>query len=386
VIAAELESLLQPLETFEAIRRRAMRLGERLCDLSYANPYAGVAPRTRAVLKEALDHERRLDLQYSPFGGHTLARRAVADALAESHALSFTHEDVVLTPGAMAGLHLALRACAAPGDEVIVPVPCWLDYLLYARHVGLVPVPVPLRPPDFQLDVERIEAAIGERTSAVLISHPSNPAGQCYPRDALAGLNEVLARAERRYGRPLTLISDETHRDFVSPGTYASGASAWPTTLIVYSFGKYHFLQGQRLGYVAVSPCHPSRQETAAALVRLTRITGFCTPTALMQAAIPGLLALRHDHAWLEPWRQRITQELADAGYELARPVATLFVYVATPGGRDDFDFIRELSLAGVLALPAPVFHHRGYFRLSLTGSEEMLERSVPILRRFASP
>jgi aspartate aminotransferase len=385
VIAAALEPLLEPLEAFEAIRRRATRLGDRLCDLSYANPYAGVAPRTRDVLREALDLERRLDLQYSPFGGHTLARRAVADALGESHALPFVHEDVVLTPGAMAALHLALRASGTGGDEVIVPVPCWLDYLLYARHVGLVPVPVPLPPPDFPLDLDRIEEAIGARTAAVLISHPSNPAGQCYPREALAALADVLARAERRFGRRLTLISDETHRDFVDGGTYASGAAAWPTTLIVYSFGKYHYLQGQRLGYVAVSPQHPLRRETAAGLVRLMRVTGFCAPTALMQAALPGLLALRHDLAWLGRWRHRLTVELADAGYGMARPVATLFVYVATPEGRDDFDFIREMSLAGVLALPAPVFHHRGYFRLSLTGSEEMLERSLPILRRFAS-
>ncbi|HEY7511266.1 MAG TPA: aminotransferase class I/II-fold pyridoxal phosphate-dependent enzyme [Vicinamibacteria bacterium] len=386
MIAAELEPLLEPLETFEAIRRRAVRLGERLCDLSYANPYEGVAPATRTVLRSALERERLLDLQYAPFGGHTLARRAVADALAASHALEFGHQDVILTPGAMAALHLALRAAGTPGDEVVIPVPCWLDYPLYARHLGLTPVTVPLQEPDFQLDLERIEAAIGPRTAAVLISQPSNPAGQCYAREALAALAEVLARAERRLGRAVTLISDETHRDFVTPGTYVSGAASWPSTLIVYSFGKYHYLQGQRLGYLAVSPRHPQRAPVSSGLARLTRITGFCTPTALMQAAIPGLLALRHDHGPVERWRERLTTGLTAAGYRVARPVATLFVYVATPGGRGDFDFIRDLARAGVLALPAPVFHHKGYFRLSLTGSEAMLGRSLAILRDVLSP
>jgi aspartate aminotransferase len=181
----------------------------------------------------------------------------------------------------MAALHLALRAAGTPGDQVVIPVPCWLDYPLYARHLGLTPVTVPLQEPDFQLDLERIEAAIGPRTAAVLISQPSNPAGQCYGREALAALAEGLARAERRLGRAVTLISDETHRDFVTPGTYVSGAASWPSTLIVYSFGKYHYLQGQRLGYLAVSPRHPQRGPVSSGLVRLTRITGFCTPTAL---------------------------------------------------------------------------------------------------------
>ena len=386
MIEPEIESLLQPLEAFEAIRRKAMRLGDRLCDLSYANPYDGVEPRTRAVLREALDHERLLDLQYSPFGGHTLARRAVADALTASHQLPFAYQDVVLTPGAMAALQLALRTGSAAGDEVVIPVPCWLDYPLYARHIGLVPVHVPLAAPDFELDLRSIEAAIGPKTSAVLVSHPSNPAGQCYGREALAALGEVLQRAEQRHGRRVTLISDETHRDFVAPGTYHSGATAWPATVITYSFGKYHYLQGQRLGYAAVSPRHPERDAVSAELVRLARITGVCTPTAIMQHAIPGLLALRHDHAWLTHWRERLIEELRAAGYRMARPTATLFVYVATPGRRKDFEFIRDLAMAGLLALPAPVFHHEGYFRLSLTGSEQMLERSLSILRRFALP
>jgi aspartate aminotransferase len=65
-------------------------------------------------------------------------------------------------------------------------------------------------------------------------------------------------------------------------------------------------------------------------------------------------------------------------------PDATLFVYVGVPADRDDFEFVGELASSGVLVLPAPVFHHAGYFRLALTGSEEMLERALPILRKAA--
>ena len=102
MIPPECSTLLDPLERFEAIRRRVVRLGPRLCDLSYANPYGGAQEAAVAALREALEDQRRLDLQYTPFGGNTLARRAVADALQSSHRLPFTFEDVILTPGAMA--------------------------------------------------------------------------------------------------------------------------------------------------------------------------------------------------------------------------------------------------------------------------------------------
>src|SRR6185503_8166033 len=214
VIDTALLDLLRPLEEFEEIRRRAARLGDRLCDLSYANPYEGVQLGTRDVLRHALDAERLLDLQYTPFGGHTLTRRAVADDLSERQRIPYAFDDVVLTPGAMAALQLALRTAASPGTDVIIPVPCWLDYPLYALHLGLNPVTVALRAPEFLLDVTAIEAAITERTSAILLSNPSNPAGRSYPEDALAQLSTVITRAARRIGKPITLISDETHRDF----------------------------------------------------------------------------------------------------------------------------------------------------------------------------
>ncbi len=384
MISPELQDLLEPLERFESIRRKVARLGDRLVDLSYANPYGGIQEQAKAVLREVLDSERLLDLQYSPFGGKTQVRRAVADSLRESHALPFAYNDVVLTPGAMAGLQLALRVAGGTGDEVIIPVPCWLDYPLYARSLGLVPITVPLASNTFDIDLGAVAEAISDRTCAVLFSQPSNPTGRSYGSVAMSELAEVLGRAEQRFGRRVTLISDETHRDFVLDDGFWSPCAYWDRTVLVYSFGKYHFMQGQRLGYVAISPNHPSRRSLSEELVMWTRITGLATPTALMQGAVPALLSLRYDQGWLVKWRKRFVEELSAAGYVVTPPDATMFVYVQTPSSYDDFEFTEELAAAGLLVLPAPVFHHRGYFRLSLTGSEAMLERALPILERFA--
>lgn len=384
MIPTDLRELLEPLERFEAIRQRAARLGDRLADLAYANPYEGIQQTARMAIRRALDDDRPLALQYSPFGGQTLIRRAVADSLAASHGLEFVFRDVILTPGAMSALHLALRAAGGPGEEVIIPVPCWLDYPLYASFIGLKPIFVPLKPPAFDLDVAAVDAAVSESTCAVVVSHPANPTGRSYDAAALSSLGETLRGAERRLGRAITLIADEAHRDFTAARSYLSASAFFDRTVIVYSFGKYHFMQGQRVGYAAVSPRHAAREDVADELVRWARITGIATPTAVMQRALPDLLALRHDQRWLVEWRHRLCDELSTAGYAVVEPDATMFVYVQTPPGYDDMDFIATLAAKGVLALPAPVFHHRGYFRLSLTGSEHMLRRAAPILKELA--
>jgi aspartate aminotransferase len=381
MIPADVQEMLEPLERFEDIRRKAVRLGPRLCDLAYANPYQGVQEQALAAIKEALEEDRVLGLQYSPFGGHTIIRRAVADALRGSHGMDFAFDDVVLTSGAMAALNIALRASSTPGGEVIVPTPCWIDYPLYVRAMGLVPILVPLSKTSFDVDVRALADAVTERTCAVMLSHPANPTGRAYEPDTLRRLAEALVEKSR--GPEITFIADESHRDFADPEEYHTAAEVIDQTLIVYSFGKYHFLQGQRVGYVAVSPNHPARDEVSRELVRWTRILGLATPTALMQRAIPRLLGLRYDQGWLSAWRRRYVDELSAFGYEVVSPDATLFIYVRTPGGRRDFEFIEELASAAVLGLPAPIFHHQGYFRLSLTGSEEMLERALPILREF---
>jgi aspartate aminotransferase len=384
MISHELEDLLEPLERFESIRRQAVKLGPRLADLSYANPYDGPQAAARATIRAALDEERSLDLQYTPFGGQTLARRAVADHLRLMTGRPYVFSDVILTPGAMAALQLALRAIGEPQADVVIPVPCWLDYPLYVRSLDMRPIMVPLSAPRFDLDVDAIASAVTDRTCAVLLSHPANPTGRVYGSDELEALASALGEAERRRGRPITLIADETHRDFVETARFTTASSIVARTLLVYSFGKYHFIQGQRLGYIAVGPDHPDR-DLRRDLVRWTRISGHATPTALMQRAVPALLDLHHPLTWLSEVRQTVVDDLEDAGYEVVPADGTLFLYVRTPRGLDDFGFAEELGRLGLLVLPAPVFHHRGYFRLALTASQPMIDRARHVLVRQAT-
>lgn len=377
-ISPELNRLLAHQEEVDRLRDEALRHGGRaFVDLAYANSYDGPTPETVAALRRAIENPSALALQYTPYGGATVPRRLAAEALRSSHGLPFRWKDMILTPGAMAALNIAFRSVLEqPGDEVIVITPCWLDYPTYLENLGLVTRLVPVDSKTLRLDLDAIRAALSPRTKALILSQPANPSGLIYSEEELRELGDVLRSAPT----PPLLISDECHRDVViAPNQFVSPVVAYEKACIVYSFGKSLLLQGQRLGYLAISPQHPQRDEYAREAEQLTRIMGFCTPTALMQLALGDLLNVRGPVETVARKREVAVTALQRAGYDLIPSQATFFLYPRAPGG-DALVFTEQLAKRGVIVLPASVFHHHGYFRISLTASDEMLERGLDIL------
>ena len=374
----DIEKYLQPQERFETLRQHTtLRFGPRLCDFSYANSYDGPNTSVIAAIRKSLDSRRALDMQYTPYGGSTQTRRMVAQKLSESHGCRFNWRNVVLTPGAMAALNVLFRAVRHDGEanEIIVITPCWLDYPLYLANLGIKPVFVPMSEDMCGLDLDRIADALRPTTRAIVITQPANPAGTLISREQLLELGELLEASE---SRPL-LISDECHRDVVfEPNRFFSPIECYDNTCVVYSFGKSLFMQGQRLGYAAVSPRADGAAAWSVHLERLCRTMGFCTPTALMQLAVRSLLGERPDLSPIERRRERTIQLLGEAGYRIVPSQATFFLYVSSPD-LDDFAFAEALADRGVLVLPSSIFHHSGHFRVSFTASDEMVDRALPI-------
>jgi aspartate/methionine/tyrosine aminotransferase len=131
-LSPQLEALLAVQERVDALREEAIRRsGSGLADLAYANSYDGAPAEVLAALQSVLAFERSLNLQYTPYGGGTIPRRLVGEALSDSHGMRFQFRDVVLTPGAMAALNVVFRSLARPDvsqGEVLIVTPCWLDY------------------------------------------------------------------------------------------------------------------------------------------------------------------------------------------------------------------------------------------------------------------
>ncbi len=381
--ATRIARCLEPQERFEAIRRDAERRhGRALADLSYANASDGPTSAVKDALRDALEAARATDLQYTPYGGSTLTRREVARALERRLGLPFHYGDVILTPGAMAALNVAFRVAQASdeGAEAVVVTPCWIDYPLYLAHLGIEAKLVPCAS-SLRLPLDAIGAALGPRTRMVVIAQPSNPSGILHRRSELEALAHLL---DDTPSRPV-LISDECHRDVVfDEAPFVSPAAVYDRTLVVYSFGKSLFMQGQRIGYVAVSPRMPGREAFARELERACRYMGFCTPTALMQTAVRRLLRLPLDFEPIARRRRVLLDALAAMGYELPASEATFFLYPRIPSGEDDVAFCARLAEEGALAMPAAVFHHHGHFRLSLTASDGTIDRALPVLARAA--
>ena len=374
-----LAPLLDPQERLDRLSAAAFRrFGPRLIDLSYANPHDGPTDEVLSILARATAASKGLSLQYTPIAGRTAARRAVAAQLTRRFALPFDFRDIVLTSGAMPALNIVSRALFGPGDEVIVLTPAWQDYPLYLRNLNIPVRLVPLRS-DKHLDLEAIRAAIGPATSGVLFSQPCCPTGVVYSREEIAGLTEILTAAEARFGGPIYIVSDEVHRD-VAWGTRPvhSPLQDYARSVSIYSFGKAFAIQGQRIGYIAVSPRMPDLDEIRTTIERCVRVMGFGHPTSIMQRAMIDLLDLTPDVTALARAQSTVRRALTSHGYEVCDADATFYVYVKSPIA-DDFQFAELLASRGVLVVPSTMFHDPGYVRLSLTARETALASALPV-------
>jgi aspartate/methionine/tyrosine aminotransferase len=313
------------------------------------------------------------------------ARAAVAAALREELGLAFEPADVAMTQGAFGAIALALRLVADAGEEVVIPTPGWF-YPPMVRLADLVPVPAPLEPETFDLDVDAIERALSPRTRVVVVNSPANPTGRVYPREQLQALAELLEDASRRLGRRIWILSDEPYRRIRFDGAgFVSPAACYPWTLVDYSYGKVLLAPGQRLGYLALSPLLPDAEREALreGFFPVQMAIGWGFPDALMQYAVPDLEHVSIDLAELTRKRDRMLGALEELGYRMTRPEGTFYLWGAAPGD-DAAGFAAALAARGVHIMPGTFFGRPTHFRICLTATPDMLERALPAFHEVA--
>ena len=305
------------------------------------------------------------------------SQAAVARSLSSRTGLDWDPADVAMTNGGFAALAVTFRAIVEPGDEVIFLSPPWFFYEVLIVAAGGVPIRVALEAPAFDLDPAAIAAAITPRTRAVLVNTPHNPTGRIYPPEALHALGETLSAAGERNGRTIYLVSDEPYNRIVFEGReFHSPAEVYPATIVTYSFGKTLLAPGMRIGYVTTPPTMPDREALRDALFVAQIASGFAFPNALLQHAIEDLERLSIDVDALERRRDRVVRALRDMGYATTNPEGTFYVLAQAPID-DDMAFGEVLAEHGVLVLPGTVVEAPGWFRISLTASDEMVDRGL---------
>jgi aspartate aminotransferase len=374
-----LEPLLNSQERLERLMAETFRrFGPRMVDLSFANPADGPSDEVLSILAGVTAESKGLSLQYTPIAGRTSTRRAVAAQLAQRFALPFDYRDIVMTSGAMPALNIACRALFGSADEVIVLTPAWQDYPVYLRNLD-IPFRLVRLGDDKHLDVEAIRAAIGPSTRGLLFSQPCCPTGVVYSRDEIDALAGVLAEAEGRFGAPIYIVSDEVHRDVVwGQGSFHSPLESYDRSVSIYSFGKAFAIQGQRVGYIAVSPRMPQLDDVRKTIERCVRVMGFGHPTSIMQRAVIDLADCNPSFEALARKQSVFRGALASYGYDVCEGDATFYVYVKCPIN-DDFQFTELLASRGVLVVPSTLFYDPGYIRLSLTATHQTITAALPV-------
>jgi aspartate/methionine/tyrosine aminotransferase len=341
---------------------------------------------TPIPIKEAAIHALRIgEVHYSPNAGIPVLRNAIAAKLTDRYNFPLDGADVIVTVGACEALTLAMMACLDPGDEVVVPTPCWPNYLQTPMLVGASTRQIPMHPErGFALDPDLVLGCIGPRTRLIIINSPNNPTGAV----AEANVLRELLDGARRQG--VWVVVDEIYHDLVYDSAWhgvLEVAQKDDPLIYVNGFSKSYAMTGWRLGYiVAKGEVARIMQRIHQALV--TSVASFTQYGAL--AALEQDTIVKEMLDIYAQRRKRVLSALAAAKLEAPPPRGGFYVFPKIPLGWEEADtFARNiLSEHGIAVVPGSVFGeaHTDRFRLCFACSDEVLDRGLSLLVQASRP
>ena len=309
-------------------------------------------------------------------------RKTVADSLSSWRGMAFDAEDIHLTNGAFGAIATAFATFLEPGDEVIYSLPPWFGYEPMILQTGAVSVRIPVIADTFDLDLAAIEQSITQRTRMVIVNTPSNPTGKVYPQHTLERLGHILNEASSRFDQPIYLLADEPYARLVFEGKpFHSPTAYYAHSMISYSYGKVLLTPGERIGFLALPPTMPEREERRLEILTAQVAGGWLFPNALLQHAISDLDNLSLDLAELQYKRDMMVDGLRELGYQVHKPEATFYLLPRSPV-TDDMAFVKVLAKHDVFVMPGTLCSIPGYFRITLSASRERLQQSLKAFER----
>ena len=369
---------------FEAgINLKAQYGEDKVFDLSLGNPVVEPPQEFHQELLRLAQHPIKGMHRYMPNAGYPETRRAVADGLSAETGLPFGPDHIVMTCGAAAALNVVLKTILNPGQEVIILSPYFVEYGYYVDNHGGTAVTVATTP-DFQPNLDAIEASITPKTRALIVNSPNNPSGVVYPAEKLRALGDLLRRKQAEYGVEIFIISDEPYRRIIYDGlTYPQVFPHYPNTVVVNSHAKDLALPGERIGYIAINPEYPDGEELANGLTFCNRTLGFVNAPALMQHLVRSLQGVSVDAGDYQRKRDYLYAHLTELGYSVTKPQGAFYFFPRSPV-EDDVAFVDALQEWNVLTVPGRGFGTPGYFRISYCVEDQVLEGSLEGFARAA--
>jgi aminotransferase len=324
--------------------------------------------------------------QYTSNWGLLELREEIARLLDRRYGLEYRPEgEILVTVGVSEGLDLALRAVLNPGDEVIIPEPCYVSYRPCTLLAGGVPVPVGTTAAErFRVSVDAVERAITPRTRALLINFPNNPTGATLRR---ADLEKLAALAEKH---DLIVISDEIYSELTYDGSHVSFA-ALPgmqnRTILLNGFSKAYAMTGWRLAYAAGPP------DLLGAMTKIHQYTMLCASITAQKAAIEACRSGDADmEAMVREYDERrrfFVRGLNELGLECLMPEGAFYVFpsIRATGLTSEEFAERLLKEERVAVVPGSVFGEggEGHVRCSYAASIDHIREALTRMERFVT-
>ena len=373
-------------ELFEYGNKRKAEIGaENVFDFSIGNPNVPPPEAVKRELCRLLSEEDPVAIHgYTSAVGSAAARSAVAADLNRRFGTAFGPEHLYLTCGAAASLSVSLSAVVERGEEVIIFAPYFPEYRVFIETAGGTPIVVPSRESDFQIDFERLQEAMTEKTAAVIINSPNNPSGAVLSAESLRQLSQVLSEAERRFGRRIFLISDEPYREIVFGGVEVPFSTQYyRDTIVCYSYSKSLSLPGERIGYVLVSPEMDGWEKVYAAICGAGRALGYICAPALFQHMLPACAGITSDLSVYAENRALLYGALTEMGFSCVPPDGAFYLFVKSPEP-DAKAFSERAKKYELLLVPGDDFGVAGYVRISYCVSAEQIRRALPAFKKLA--
>ena len=303
----------------------------------------------------------------------------------EQHGLDYDPKtDVLVTVGVSEALDLALRALLSPGDEVLIPEPCYVSYKACTTLAGGVAIPVPARiENEFRITAEDLEAHVTPRTRVLLIGYPNNPTGAVMRREHLAELADFAETHD------LLVISDEIYGDLTYGGephvSFASLPGMQERTLLLDGFSKAYAMTGWRIGYALGAP------EIIAAMTKIHQYTMLCAPITAQLAAVEALKrGEKYRDKMVAEYDMRrgfIYQGLTKLGLSCFEPKGAFYIFPdVSSTGLSSEDFAEKLLMSEHVALvPGTAFGDcgKGYVRCSYATSLDKIDEALARIGNF---
>ena len=368
-------------KVFEEVTRRE-KLGEKIIHLEIGRPDFDTPRHIKEAGKRAIDEGK---VHYSSNYGIPELREAIARKLKEDNGLSYDpNSEIIVTVGANEAVFMVMMALLNPGDEVLIPDPCWLHYFYCAQMAGAVPVSVPLREENgFNPDIDDFRSRVTSRTRMIIVNTPNNPTGAVFSAECARRAGPVGP------GEGLFVLSDEIYEKMVYEGGRHFSIGSFPgmreRTITINGFSKIYAMNGWRLGYVAAD------KEWMSALIRIHQYTTVCATAFSQWGAVEALRGLKAEADKMvkefDRRRDLVYEALKDMpGIRVVKPMGAFYIFPnirafgKTPEEMTDY----LLDKAKIAVVPGTTLGEYGkdFIRISYANSYENLRIAMERMKK----